>query len=48
VADAYLYVITLWCKQKGLDITTLSHLQAWIQRMSADPGVKAAVKAEGI
>jgi len=48
VADAYLYVITLWCKQKDVDISAFSNLQAWTHRMAADPGVKAAVKAEGL
>lgn len=48
VADAYLYVIALWCKQKGLDISGYGNLQAWIKRMAADPGVMAAVKAEGL
>ncbi len=48
VADAYLYVIALWCRQKGLDISGLANFQAWIARMSKDPGVIAAVKAEGL
>ena len=48
VADAYLYVIALWCKQKGLDISGLANFQAWIARMAKDPGVIAAVKAEGL
>ena len=35
-------------KKLGIDLTGLDHLAAFHQRMSADPGVQAALKAEGL
>ena len=37
-----------WAKKLGIDLTGLDHLAAFHQRMSADPGVQAALKAEGL
>ncbi|GAB2907156.1 glutathione S-transferase family protein [Paralcaligenes ginsengisoli] len=48
VADPYLYTIIRWAKAKGLDISGLSNLLAFHDRMSADPGVQAALKAQGL
>lgn len=47
-ADPYLYVMMGWAKKLGIDLTGLDHLAAFHQRMSADPGVQAALKAEGL
>jgi glutathione S-transferase len=47
-ADAYLFVVTLWSKHVGLDLTDLSHLQAFAQRVAARPAVREAMKAEGL
>ena len=47
-ADPYLYVTMGWAKKLGIDLTGLDHLAAFHQRMSADPGVQAALKAEGL
>ncbi len=48
VADAYLFVVTQWAKKMGIDLSGLDHLTAFDQRMSADAGVQAAMKAEGL
>lgn len=48
VADPYLFVTMGWVKKMGIDLADLAHLQAFHQRMSADAGVQAALKAEGL
>jgi glutathione S-transferase len=48
VADAYLFVVSRWAKGKQIDLQGLDHLEALSERMHADPGVKAAMQAEGI
>ncbi len=48
IADPYLYVETRWAKSLGLDLDGLPDLDAHFERMSADPGVQAALKAEGL
>lgn len=47
-ADAYLFVVTNWAKFVGLDLSHLSALQAFMQRVAARPAVQAALKAEGL
>lgn len=47
-ADPYLYVTMGWAKKLGIDLTGLDHLAAFDERMSADPGVRAALKTEGL
>lgn len=47
-ADAYLFVVTLWSKHVGLDLTDLAHLQGFAQRVAARPAVREAMKAEGL
>lgn len=47
-ADAYLFVVLGWTKFIRLDITDLSHLQAFITRVAARPAVREALKAEGL
>ena len=48
VADAYLFVVLRWAKAKQVDLSGLDHLEAFGTRMHADPGVQAAMQAEGI
>jgi glutathione S-transferase len=48
VADAYLFVVWRWARAKQIDLQGLDHLDAFGQRMLADPGVKAVMQAEGI
>ncbi len=47
-ADAYLFVVTGWAKMVGLDLSDLSNLQAFLQRVGARPAVREALKAEGL
>ncbi|MCL1635174.1 glutathione S-transferase N-terminal domain-containing protein [Luteimonas sp. SX5] len=47
-ADAYLYVMLRWAEMHRLDMSGLDRLQAFKQRMEADPGVRAALQAEGL
>ncbi len=47
-ADPYLYVTIGWARKLGIDLADLVHLQAFHARMSADAGVQAALKAEGL
>ena len=47
-ADPHLFVTMGWAKKLGIDLSDLIHLQAFYQRMSADPGVQAALKEEGL
>lgn len=48
IADPYLYVVTRWAKAQGIDLSGLSNLEAFFDRMAADPGVQAALEAEGL
>lgn len=48
VADPYLYVTLLWADAMKIDVPDLANLVAFKQRMQADPGVQAALKAEGL
>lgn len=48
VADPYLFVVTQWAKKMDIDLSGLDHLKAFDQRMAADAGVQAAMKAEGL
>ncbi|HLT44379.1 MAG TPA: glutathione S-transferase N-terminal domain-containing protein [Luteimonas sp.] len=48
IADPYLYVELRWARQLGLDLSGLDHLDAFRRRMDADPGVRAALAAEGL
>ena len=47
VADAYLFVVLRWARGKQVDLSGFDHLDAFGARMHADPGVKAAMQAEG-
>jgi glutathione S-transferase len=48
IADPYLYVTLRWAKAVGVDLSGLSNLAAFFERMSADAGVQAALAAEGV
>lgn len=47
-ADPYLYITLRWAGNVGVDLGGLDHLAAFKQRMQADAGVQAALKAEGL
>lgn len=47
-ADPYLYVTLRWAQNCGIDLGGLDNLAAFKQRMDADAGVQAALKAEGL
>ena len=48
IADPYLFVVTQWAKKTGVDLAGLDHLARFDARMAADPGVQAALRAEGL
>jgi glutathione S-transferase len=48
IADAYLYVVLRWAHAKEVNLSGLSNLSAFYERMQADAGVKAALQAEGL
>jgi glutathione S-transferase len=48
IVDPYLYTVMRWAKAVKMDVSGMSNLTAFFERMSADPGVQAAVKAEGL
>jgi glutathione S-transferase len=48
IADPYLFVVTQWAKKTGVDLDGLRNVAAFDARMAADPGVQAALKAEGL
>ena len=48
IADPYLFVVTQWAKKTGVDLSGLDNLARFDARMAADPGVQAAMRAEGL
>lgn len=48
VADAYLFTVLRWAYALQLDLSDLSNVEAFMERMKARPAVEAAMKAEGI
>lgn len=48
VADAYLFTVTNWAGHVGLDLSKLTHVGAFQDRVRARPAVQAALKAEGL
>jgi glutathione S-transferase len=48
VADGYLFTVTNWAKLTHVDISGLSNLAAYRERVGARPAVQAAMKAEGL
>ena len=48
VADGYLFTVAGWSKHVGVDISGLTHLVAFIAKVSARPAVQEAMRAEGL
>lgn len=48
VVDPYLFTVICWAKRLELDISGMSNLSAFYERMVADPGVRAALSAQGL
>jgi glutathione S-transferase len=48
IADAYLYVMTTWCRGTGIDLDRWPAISAFAKRVAARPSVQAALAAEGI
>jgi len=48
VADAYLFTVARWSKMVGIDISGMTELTAYLERVAARPAVQAAMKAEGL
>lgn len=48
VADAYLFTVMRWAKSLKFDLSALSDLNAYLDRVAARPAVDAAMTAEGL
>lgn len=48
IADPYFYITLRWADAMEIDVSDLANLVAFKQRMEADPGVQAALTAEGL
>lgn len=48
VADAYLFALTRWCAKFKISLDAFSEFGDYMARVEARPGVKAALKAEGL
>lgn len=48
IADAYLFIVSLWAGMVGINLDGLDHLAAFIVRMKADPAVQQAMKDQGL
>lgn len=48
IADPYLFTLLRWAKAKDIDIGHLHNLARFYQRMNADAGVQAVLKAQGL
>lgn len=48
VADIYLYVILRWCHGLKIDVSALTHLKPFYERVGANPAVKEVIAQEGI
>ena len=48
VADPYLFAVTGWAPQLGVDLSQLANVQAFLGRMTERDSVKAAREAEGL
>ena len=46
IADAYLFVITGWAPNLGVDLSPLANVQAYLDRIARRDSVKAALAAE--
>ena len=48
IVDPYLYTVLRWARAKNVDVGNMKNLQAFSARMDADPGVQAALRAQGL
>ena len=48
VADAYAFTVMGWTKLHKIDLTPWPNLKAYLARIGERPGVRAALKAEGL
>ncbi|MFZ4622756.1 MAG: glutathione transferase GstA [Rhodoferax sp.] len=48
VADIYLFVVAGWSKHVGIDLSGMTHLSAYLARISARAAVQDALRAEGL
>lgn len=48
IADPYLFVVTRWAKAMEVDLSGLAHVERFFNAMLADPGVRSALKQEGL
>ena len=48
IADPYLFVLTRWAKNNGVDVSGLDNLEHFYAHMLADPAVQKAMKDEGL
>lgn len=48
VADGYLFTVSGWAPRVGVDLSNLTNLLAYRERVGARPGVIAAMRAEGL
>ena len=48
IADAYLYVMTTWCRPTGIDLARWPAVSAFAKRVGDRPSVQAALAAEGV
>lgn len=46
--DAYLFTVTNWAKNAGVDLSGLPHVQAFQARVASRPAVQATLAAEGL
>lgn len=47
IVDPYLYTLLRWARAKGVNVSS-KNLEAFYARMEADPGVQAALTAQGL
>ena len=48
VADAYLFVMLLWCDEHGIDLSMFPTLEAYEHRLAERPAIAAALASEGL
>ncbi len=48
LADPYLYTLLRWADMLGVELPGMSELRRFQSRMQADPGVRAALEAQGL
>lgn len=48
MADPYLYVVMRWARALKVDLTSMTNLDIFMKHMGADPGVREALRVEGL